>query len=320
MDNVENKVDSTATGDIGVEVFEAQIKPVSGIVMFWRELKADKAAMVALIIIIAVLLISVIGSAILTTEAVVDVNRARLMNRRMPPSWMEGGSPGNLLGTDEGGRDVLSFLVIASRNSLFLGFAVAVISIIIGIVIGIISGYFGGHIDNVLMRIVDTWAMVPGLMFTIALITMMTEFNMWRFIGILVMFSWMGRARLIRGMALQQSNLDYIHASKTLGSSHFKIIFKELMPNLVAIIAANVVLTMSTTIGVEVGLALLGYGMPVGTPSLGTFIAAAASLGNLQNRWWMWAPGIVLMFIMMMSINFVGQAITRIADPRQRRV
>lgn len=319
MGEEQNVTSSPKVARRPVEIFDTEAKSISWSRLFWRELRADKVAMVALVTIVIIMLLSVIISAILTTEAVVEVTSAQLMTRRMPPFWQEGGRAGAWLGTDAGGRDVLQYLIIASRNSLFLGFSVAFISIIIGVVIGIISGFYGGHVDNIMMRITDTWAMIPSLMFMVALVAIM-DFTMPRFIMLLVMFSWMGRARLIRSVTLQQRNLDYVHASKTLGTSNIVIIFREIMPNLVSIISANVVLTMAGSIGIEVGLALLGYGLPAGTPSLGAFVAAATTLSNLQNRWWMWAPGIVLMFIMILCINFVGQAISRIADPKQRRV
>jgi peptide/nickel transport system permease protein len=92
------------------------------------------------------------------------------------------------------------------------------------------------------------------------------------------------------------------------------------MPNMVAIMAADIVLTMSATIGVEVGLTLVGFGFPPGVPSLGSIIQNAVNLANLQNRWWMWFPAMLLMFIIMLCINFVGQAVQRVADPRQRMV
>ena len=301
-----------------VEAMPEKSRSVSVFAAFWREIKADKKALVSLFVVLIIMIGSVIWASTLDMQEVVDISPARLFNRRMPPSWQEGGSPGHFLGTDDGGRCVLSLMVFATRNSLFLGFGVAIISILIGVIIGIISGFYGGHVDNVMMRIVDTWSMLPGFMFMIALIQLMPGFTIFGFMFILVAFTWMGRTRLIRGMTLQQANLDYVKASKTLGTPNIVIIFREVMPNLVSIIAANVVLTMSGSIGIETGMSMLGYGLPIDTPSLGTLLNNATLPANLQHRWWMWLPAVVLIFIMTMAINFLGQAVSRVADPRQR--
>jgi len=314
-----DQVNTATHEDIGMEVFESAQKPLSTIALFWREIKADKKAVVGLIIVAAIILFSIVASAVITTEAAIEIN---LANRREAPSWTADGRSGSglLLGADDGGRNMFHLLVVSTRNSLLLGFTVSIIGIFIGVVVGIIAGFYGGHVDNVIMRIVDTWTMLPGMMFIIALIQLFANFTMGRFIFLLVLFSWMARTRLIRSMALQQRNLDYVHASKTLGTPNIIIIFREVLPNMVSIISANIVLTLSASIGMETGLSLLGYGLPIETPSLGTIIFNATNLTNLQQRWWMWLPAIVLMFVMMLCINFVGQAVSRAADPRQRSI
>ena len=297
-----------------LEIFQDKKVP-STAALYWREIKTDKFALVGAFVVVFILAFSFIGSAIITTDVATAQN---LRNRLQPPSW-QGGPEGYILGTDDGGRNMFQMLVVASRNSLFLGFSVAVISIIVGVGVGIFSGFYGGHVDNVIMRITDTWSMIPGFMFIIALVNLLPR-TLPLFITLLVIFGWMGRARMIRAMALQQRNMDYVSASKTLGTRNIVIIFREVFPNMVTIIAADIVLTMSTVIGIETGLTLLGFGLRPGTPSLGTVINHATNLANLQNRWWMWFPGILMVFIISLCINFVGQAMQRAADPRQRLV
>jgi peptide/nickel transport system permease protein len=170
------------------------------------------------------------------------------------------------------------------------------------------------------MRIVDTWSLVPAMMFMIAIIAITPNRTVWHMIFLLTAFGWMGRTSLLRSMALAQRNLDYVAASKTLGTRNITIIFREVMPNLVAIISANIVLTVAGNIGIETGMSLLGFGLPFGTPSIGTMIQAAINPSNLQLRWWTWAPAIIVVFLMSMSINFVGQAVSRAADAKQRLV
>jgi len=310
------RIDQSNQADcIGTEVYEI-VKVPSMLTLSLREIKADKFALVSAILIIILLTSIIIAAPIITTEAAARVN---VFNRHRPPSWLEGGAEGYFLGTDAGGRNMLHLLVVASRNSLIIGFGVATISIVIGFIVGIFSGYFGGHIDNVIMRLTDTWTMVPGIMFIVAMVHIWdrTILNM---IILLVIFSWMARARLIRSVTLQQRNMDYVSASKTMGTRNLVIMFKEVVPNLLPIIAPDIVLTVAATIGVETGLSMLGFGLPQSTPSLGSIINNAMVLINLQQRWWMWLPAILLIFMLTLCINFVGQAIQRVADPRQRLV
>ena len=296
------------------EVYEI-VKVPSMLRLSLREIKADKFALVSAIIIFLILATVIIAAPIVTTESATRVN---MQNVNSPPSW-QGGTEGYLLGTDQGGRNIFFLLIVSARNSLIIGFGVAIIAIIIGFVIGIISGYFGGWIDMVIMRLVDTWMMIPTLVFIIAMTTVLPR-TIWNLIFLLVAFAWLGRARLIRNITLQQINMDYVAASKTLGTRNPIIMLREIVPNLVPVLAPDIVLAMSTTIGVETGLSMLGFGLPIETPSIGTLINNAMVMINLQHRWWNWFPAIALLFIISLSINFVGQAIQRVADPRQRMV
>ena len=297
-----------------LELYEIK-KPPSIFALYWREIRADKLCLLAFIVIVSIMGFVIIMSPIITTDAATTVN---LPLRHSPPSWVYGGVEGFILGTDHGGRNMYYLLVVAARNSLLIGFGVGIVSLSAGIFIGLIAGYYGGHFDNVVMRLVDTWVMIPSFMFIIALIEMTPNFTIWRFILYLSIFGWMGHARLIRNGTLQLSNMDYVVASKTLGTYGYKIIMRKILPNLAPIIMPIVVLTMSTSIGIEVGLTILGFGLPIGSPSLGTIVQNAVHLGNLQHRWWMWLPAIMLMFVMCLSINFVGQAMQRASDPKQR--
>lgn len=130
----------------------------------------------------------------------------------------------------------------------------------IGIVIGIVSGYFGGKVDNIFMRIVDFFMVLPFLMVVIVFVAIIPKYSVISFSLIMTLFLWMGITRLIRSRALQEAELDYIQASKTLGSSHTKIIFTQLMPNLSSLIVVTLTLNLAANIGIESGLSFLGFG------------------------------------------------------------
>ena len=284
---------------------------VSFVKIAWNEIYHDKIALVSLII-FTVIVLAVFISSLFIDEVKLQIVNIKIMNK--PPSaeyW---------LGTEPSGRSVMKLLIIGAKNSLTVAFFVTFLSVGIGTLIGMIVGYFGGMLDNIIMRIVDFLTILPQLMLIIVMVSIIYNYSVTDFILIMTFFAWPFEVRLIRSKALQQSNLDYVSASKTLGTSNFKIIFREIFPNLVSIIVVNLTLTLAGNIGMETGLTFLGFGLKFNTPSLGTLISYAADLTNLSRRPWIWLPAALFVLIMMLCINFVGQAINRAADAKQREV
>jgi peptide/nickel transport system permease protein len=288
-------------------------KPLNMLQLFLKELRHDYLAMIAAFLLAVILLGVYIGAPII--ESQMDVMRSNLLIGNQSPE-----DSGTLLGTDSTGRYIAPLLVVAARNSFNIGLAVAALSFAIGLTVGSISGFYGGRVDNIIMRITDTWTMLPFLMCVIAIMAIVPQRTPGVFIIVLTAFTWMARTRLVRAAALQNSNLDYISASKTLGTRNPVILVREMLPNLVDIIVANFVLTVAASIGIETGLTMLGFGLGIEHPSLGAMIADALQPVNLQFRWWTWAPAATLVVVMMLCINFVGNVLQRVADPRQRLV
>src|SRR5699024_3541147 len=131
-------------------------------------------------------------------------------------------------------------------------------------------------------------------------------------------FLWTGTARLIRSIAMQEKELDYINASRTLGSSNIKIIFTQLMPKMVGLIIVNTTLSLAANIGIESGLSFIGYGFHESTPSHWTLMSYAIQTQTLQNRWLIWAPAAILILILMLCVRNIGEAFRRAGDARQR--
>ena len=129
---------------------------------------------------------------------------------------------------------------------------------------------------------------------------------------------WVGKARLFRSKTLSEGRRDYVSASKTLGTNDFVIMFREIMPNLSSLIITNLTMNFAANIGIETTLTFLGFGLPTNVPSLGTLIGYASSGDVLVNRQWIWLPASILILVLMLSINYVGQAFKRSADARQR--
>ncbi|WP_411843631.1 ABC transporter permease [Salinicoccus sp. HZC-1] len=280
----------------------------------WRiliqELIADKLALFSLIIFILITSYVFGLTMFLDRQTIVTVD---LFAINQPPNEEF------RLGTDYGGRDIFGQLIIGTRNSLAIGLLVTLMSVGFGIIYGMISGYFGGQIDNIMMRIVDFFMVLPFLMIIIVFVTIVPSYDIFTFSLIMAAFLWTGTARLVRSLAIQEKELDYVSASKTLGSSHMKIIFTQLMPNLVGIIIVNSTLSLAANIGIESGLSFIGFGFPEDYPSLGTLMAYATNSQTLQHRWWIWVPAAILILLLMLCVRNIGEALRRAGDARQRQ-
>ncbi|QOQ79167.1 ABC transporter permease [Aerococcus urinaeequi] len=281
----------------------------TGLRVIWREFLKDKLALFSLIFFILIILGVFIGAIVIDQD---EVLRISLLDSYMPPN------DDFILGTDSGGRSIFGQLIIGARNSITIGFTITALTSIVGITVGLVAGYYGGIIDNFLMRIIDFIMLLPTTMLIIVFITLVSDYNVWTFILIMSAFYWVGQARLIRSKALSESRRDYISASRTMGTPTYKILFREILPNLSSLIIVNVTLNFAANIGIETGLSYLGFGLPTSTPSLGTLVSYAQSPDILENKTWVWLPASLLILVLMLCINYVGQALKRSADAKQR--
>ncbi|MGK0552131.1 ABC transporter permease [Enterococcus faecalis] len=289
--------------------------PPMGFRMIAREFVKEKMAIFSLVVLAIILLSVFIGSFFIDQSQVMHVS---ILDKYAEPGTVTVDGNQFLLGADEGGRDIFGQLIIGARNSILIGFAITIITSVIGVGLGIISGYYGGLIDNIIMRIVDFIMILPIMLIIIVFVSVIREYNIWAFIWIMSAFYWVAKARLFRSKTLSEARRDYVNASKTMGSSDFKIMFREIMPNLSSLIITNLTINFAANIGIETTLTFLGFGLPQSVPSLGTLIGYASSGDVLVNRQWVWLPASILILVLMLSINYVGQALKRSADARQR--
>jgi peptide/nickel transport system permease protein len=278
----------------------------------WNEIRSDKLALIGLIVFIAIMATVYIWSLFIDERAMMIANfglRNDAPTARVP------------FGFDALGRNMFPHLIISARNSFNMAYVVTFVGVAFGTVVGLFSGFYGGHVDNVLMRILDFWGMIPALMLIIVFVSTMPNYTPVQFaLMFTVIYAWQSTARLIRSMAFRQANLDYVAASKTLGTPNIVVIFREVMPNLVSIMTANLTIQLAANIGFETGLTFLGFGLPFGTPSLGRLVFNAARPEALRNYWWQWLPAALLIIVVMLCVNFVGQALNRAADAKKRSV
>ena len=293
------------------EINEIEINPnISTFTILRQEIKRDKVALISLCFLILTSTLIVVTSFILNQAEVMTI---RPLYLNLPPSsehW---------LGTYIGGQDVFGMLIIGARNSLAIAALVTIISGVFGVGVGLISGYFGGNVDNIFMRIVDFTSILPMLMIVITFVSIFPNYTVFQFSLIMSAFLWQGIARMVRARAIAEKELEYIQASKTLGTTHLKTMLKELLPNISSVIIVTMTLNMAANVGLETALTFLGFGFPHHTPSLGTLVAAARNPQVLEMRWWIWVPASILILTLMLSVNSVGRALNRSTDAKQRR-
>ncbi len=234
------------------------------------------------------------------------------------------GVDGHILGTDEVGRDILARLIYGARVSLYIGIMATIGSESIGALVGAISGYYGGTIDQVLMRIVDFMLTLPTLPILLVLSAMLagqisSPFMRLNFLVlILVLFGWMGAARLVRGVVLSLRAQEFTEASKALGASDVRIIVRHMLPNALAPIIVNATLGVGGVIIVEAALSFLGFGVQPPTPSWGNMLTRVQDYMFLNPTLAIW-PGLCI-FLTVLSINFMGDGLRDALDPRMRGV
>ncbi|MFC6288819.1 ABC transporter permease [Levilactobacillus angrenensis] len=310
-ENFEQHSDVSAT-DLARLTQEAQAEATpSTAKIIWSEFKADKPAMAALFIIVGFILFVMIGALFINTPKMMETNIMAYFNQPFTADFW--------LGADSGGRSVAKQLIVGSRNSIGIAIGLTIISSTFGICWGLISGYFNGYIDWGMQRVYDFMMMLPMTMMIIVLVTIIPHYNSVTLTLIFSIFYWEGTSRLIRSRTLAESEKDYVAASKTSGTSNWKIIFREIMPNISSLIIVDCTLSFAENIGVETGLSYLGFGLPAQTPSLGTMIANANDPNNITQYWWTWLPAALEIIILCLSISYIGQVLRRAADASQRQ-
>lgn len=277
----------------------------------FKEITKDKMAMVSLIIFVILILGVAIGSLFFNQKEAMKVN---IINSYLAP-----GEEGYILGTDQGGVSIFAQLILGARNTLLLAFVVTVVTTVLGGFIGLASGYYGGRIDNIIMRIIDFITILPTMMIIIVFIIMIPNYSVINLAIIISIFGWPGMARLTRSKALSESRKDYVSASKTMGTNDLKIMLTKVLPNISSILIVDATLSFAGNIGLETGLSFLGLGFPLGTPSLGTLIGLASAPDVIQDRQYIWIPAALFILVLTLCINYVGQALRRSSDARQRR-
>lgn len=245
--------------------------------------------------------------------AVVDV-----MNARLEPggqSWS--GDLTFVLGSDGAGRDMLSAIFYGLRISLGVGVMSGIIAMIIGMAVGLAAAYFGGRTDTVIMRVVDLQLSFPAILIALVLIAILGK-GVDKVIIALVTVQWAYYARTVRGSALVERRKEYIEAATCLALSHWRIVFRHLLPNCLPPMIVVGTLQTAHAISLEATLSFLGLGLPQTEPSLGLLIANGFDYMLSGKYWISFFPGIALL-LTIVTINLVGDRLRDVLNPRLER-
>ena len=229
-----------------------------------------------------------------------------------------GGKAYGLMGTDELRRDLAIGLLWGTPLALFIGISVSIGSVVVGLVYGVYSGYKGKKTDEVMMRFNDVIYALPALPFLIILAVTISN-SIFLMIGFLMIFSWVGIAKVSRSMSLQIKTRQYIEAAKIMGQKDSKIIFRHILPQLLPYAFASIAISVPAAITTEAGLSFLGLGDP-SFPTWGQILHDANTYGAAaQGFWWWIVPPGILIAITGLAFVFIGNALDTIVNPKLKR-
>jgi peptide/nickel transport system permease protein len=269
----------------------------------------EAVASVALVFVLLVAVAAIAG----TIVAPYDPDAIDLSLRNMPP-----GTPGALdgithfFGTDALGRDLLSRLIVGARVSMAVGILSVVLSGIIGVLLGLIAGYFRGKIDEIIMRLVDLQMSVPSLLIAL-LILYVFGGSLINVIMVLALMRWMVYARLTRGLMLSLREELFVDAARSIGNGNFRIVFKHMLPNLMAPLMILATLEVATVMLAESSLSFLGLGIQPPDTSWGQILASGREY--LNTAWWLVTlPGLAILFTTL-SFNILANTLRERTNP-----
>lgn len=271
--------------------------------MVWRRFKRHKLACISLWI------LGIIVAAALLAPWIAPYDPEEIAGPFGAPPSLE-----FWLGTDQIGRDMLSRLLYATRISLLVGVLATAISTAVGVVLGLLAGYFGGWLDIVIMRFTDMVMSFPYILLVLVAASIF-EPGLWSIILILGFVDWPGIARLVRGNVLSLRETNFVKSSIVAGMSWRHILFSEILPNTAAPILVYATSVMALSMLDEASLSFLGMGVQPPAASLGNMLNSAQSLTVLTRQPWLWLPPGLLIVVLVVAINFVGDALRDALDP-----
>jgi ABC-type dipeptide/oligopeptide/nickel transport system permease subunit len=294
----------------------AAIQGRSPWLLAWQRLRRDRVAMVSLGVIVVIVLVAVFAPvfAALTGHPPNEQYRQAGLT---PDGLPKPPSGTFLLGTDDLGRDILVRIAYGARVSLGVGVLATAITVTIGVVVGLAAGFLSGVVDTVLTRLIDVTLSVPFLLVAIALVSI-TGPSLTVTVFVIGFFSWASVARIVRGQVLSIKEREYIEAARSLGSGDLRIMFVDVLPNVLAPVIVYTTLLIPVVIVVQATLSFLGLGLPPPTPDWGGMISESQTYYT-TSWWFMVFPGAALL-VTTLAFNLFGDGVRDAFDPRVDRL
>ena len=276
----------------------------------------NKIAVVALFVFVGITLAALFAP-LISIQNPYDLAQIDIMDRTMPPGSESASGSTDLLGTDDQGRDMVSAILYGLRISLGVGAISGLAAMLLGIFAGLTAAYMGGRIDTLVMRVVDVQLGFPAILIALILLAVLGR-GVDKVIIALIASQWVYYARVARGAALVELRKEYIESVRCLSLSATRIVLRHLLPNCLPPLIVIGTVEIAHAIALEATLSFLGVGMPITEPSLGLLIANGYGY-LLSGRYWIsFFPGIALL-ITIASINFVGDRLRDVLNPRLQR-
>ena len=269
------------------------------------KLKEHKMAMVGLFVIITEIILVIVLPKLLNLDPYTSDYTA----------FFAAPSKTHILGTDAIGRDVFARLIYGGRTSLLVGGLSTLISCMIGVPLGVIAGYFRGKIEIVIMRIADIFMSFPSIVLILVLVAVVGP-SVWSVTFVIGVLGWTQFARLIYANVLSVSEKEYVESARAIGTPHFQIITKYILPNAFAPILIAITFNMASAILLESSLSFLGMGVQPPGASWGNMLYDAQSITVLSKRLWVWMPPGFALLLTVLSINFLGDGVRDALDPK----
>lgn len=279
--------------------------PLSWGRIVWRRFRRSRLAVLG-----AVVLLVLVGMSVLAPWiAPYSPEKFDLFSINAPPG------PQHLFGTDEIGRDNLSRLIHGGRVSFGLAVVVVFGYVALGSVVGATAGFWGGWVDGALMRMADAVNSFPFLLLALTLAAILGSSTQ-NLALTLILVSWPVPARLVRGEFLSLRERDFVEAARATGAPAWRIAFRHMLPNAMAALIVQATLAVAFIILAEAALSYLGFGVPPEVPTWGNMMTEASNITALRYKPWQWVPPGICIFLSVLSINFVGDALRDALDPR----
>ncbi|CAB1059132.1 ABC transporter, permease protein 2 (cluster 5, nickel/peptides/opines) [Olavius sp. associated proteobacterium Delta 1] len=274
---------------------------------FFHMLFGHSMGRIGAILIALVLIAALFAPYLGTVDPQASGNREDILNAPSTQHW---------LGTDDLGRDVWSQIIFGSRVSLAIGLITAFVTVVTGTLIGLIAGYYGGMIEEVLVKIIDFFMMLPVLPLMIILAAVLGP-SLWNIILVISVVSWPTTARVVRSQVLSIKERPFVEAARCIGAGNARLMFGEIMPNVLPLMFAQAVLMITYAIYDEAILAFLGLGDPTRV-SWGSMLHFAFESGVMSRSPWWIGPPIASIIILIVGFSLLGTAVTDVMTPQYR--